>query len=142
MYTSAMPRRSPRKNLSSASARNNKREKNTVWPPQNEEQLIFILIDRVHKGIMPPFGDKLRDVHSELNNKLGGPIYTLKQVTGKVKRLKTSYFDFKTLLGNTICTGFGWDPTTNTVSGPEHEWEKLKSVRICSLYVLAHLIAQ
>jgi hypothetical protein len=62
-------------------------------------------------------------------------------VQGKVKRLKTSYFDFKTLLGNTICTGFGWDPTTNTVSGPEHEWEKLKSVRICSLYVLAHLMA-
>lgn len=81
----------------------------------------------MHKGITSPFGDKLRGVHSELNSKLGGPIYTLKQVTGKVKRLKTSYFDFKTLLGNTICTGFGWDPTTNTVSGPEHEWEKLKS---------------
>lgn len=131
MYTFTTPRRSPRKNPAPTPApdpiRNERWSRKLVWPPQNEEKLVHLLIDKVHKGITPPFASHLRDIQFELNNFVGAPVYSFTQVQNKVKCLKARYVDFKTLLGNTICTGFGWDPITNTVSGPEHEWEKLKA---------------
>jgi hypothetical protein len=72
----------------------------------------------VNKELWP----KLTRVMNERTNR----VWTAGQISSKYGRLRTDHKEFSELLNDE--SGFGWDPTTNTISGTVTQWEHVKMV--------------
>jgi hypothetical protein len=66
----------------------------TIWPIENDEHLLFVLIDMVQKGINPHFDTHYQAITNDLNSRIVNGQYTKLQVSQKVGRLKSNFKDF------------------------------------------------
>ncbi|KAK7840165.1 uncharacterized protein LOC111999922 isoform X3 [Quercus suber] len=92
-----------------------------LWPAPLVEHFIVILLAEAGKGnvrsgiIKRGHGQAITE---EFNNRTGKH-YSVEQIKGKLRRLRTKYNLFSQLIG---MPGMGWDPNTNTVTGSDEAW--------------------
>jgi hypothetical protein len=125
MYNRRTPRKSPSNHNNRSS--NQFKPPHAVWPQENEERLVYILVGLVEKGVRS-FGTHLHVITDNLNKQRNMGQYNMEQVKHKIDRIKANYKDFTMLLTGKVGIGFGWDQSTNTVTNSDQAWEQLKHV--------------
>jgi hypothetical protein len=81
---------------------------NVKWEQEHEDELVQSLKKLQEERVISPYGKHVACITDKLNNRFrDDPIYTVKQVEGKIKFLKESYVNFSDFVRDKVGTGCG-----------------------------------
>ncbi|KAH0656085.1 hypothetical protein KY285_030967 [Solanum tuberosum] len=96
------------------------------WSDEETSILISVLHDDARKSGFKGYaisGPRLIEVRNEFFEKIGNrDKFDDEQIKSKIQRLRKDTKTFKDLLSS--CSGYGWDPTTNTITCPSDIWSE------------------